>query len=93
MPRYTWKHGIGFVDAAGERMPLPEISEIMAPEIISYIPEYRSPIYGKLISSRSSQREDLKVNDCILLEPRKKPRGYKNAAWAKKRGLPLNYEG
>jgi hypothetical protein len=93
MTRYTWKHGVGFVDADGQRMPLPECTEISAPMVISDIPEYRSPIDGKLITSRSAQREDLKANDCVLAEPRRKPRGYRNPSFTRSRNLPLNYEG
>lgn len=93
MTRYTWKHGVGFVDADGQRMLLPECDEVVSPMVISDIPEYRSPIDGKLITSRSAQREDLKANDCVLAEPRRKPRGYRNPKFTTKRNLPLNYEG
>ena len=38
------------------------------------------------------RREDLARNGCVEVEPRRKPRGFKNARFAKKRGLPLNQE-
>ena len=93
MTRYVWKHGVGFVDAAGELMPLMECDEVVSPMVISDIPEYRSPIDGRLITSRSAQREDLKANDCVLAEPRAKPRGYRNPKFTKPRGLKTIYEG
>lgn len=64
---------------------------VCAPMVIGDIHEYRSPINGALIGSRSQQREDLKRNDCVLAEPRK-PRGYRNKSFALKRGLPLHPE-
>ena len=69
--------------------PLKAPNRIAAPMVIGDIPEYRSPIDGKVIGSRSQQREDLKVNDCVLLPPRQKPRGYRNPSFARKRGLKL----
>lgn len=90
MPRYVWKDD-GFVDrSTGEPMRVRDPNAVCRPAVIRDIDEYRSPIDGRPISSRSHQREDLKRNDCVLAEPRKHRRGYKNAAWAKKRGLPLN---
>lgn len=71
-------------------MQVRDPNAICTPAVIGDIPEYLSPIDGRPISSRSYQREDLKRNNCVLAEPRKDRRGYKNAAWAKKRGLPLN---
>lgn len=71
----------------GEALKAP--NRIAAPMVMSDIPEYRSPIDGKLIGSRSQQREDLKANDCVLLPPRQKPRGYRNPNFARKRGLKL----
>lgn len=65
-------------------------SNLARPAVRSDLQPYRSPIDGREVGSRSSQREDLKRNDCVLAEPRKKPRGYKNPSFAKKRGLPVN---
>jgi hypothetical protein len=90
MPRYVWRED-GFVDrSTGQPMQVRDRNAICTPAVIRDVPEYRSPVDGSLITSRSHQREDLKRNDCVLAEPRKNPRGYKNEAWAKKRGLPLN---
>ncbi len=86
MTAYVWRDG-GFVEKlTGRPMHLRDPNAICAPMIIADVPEYRSPIDGKPITSRSHQREDLKRNDCVLAEP-KKPRGFKNPHFTKKRGL------
>lgn len=70
-------------------------SSFPCPMIIRDISEYRSPVDGKLISSRSARREDLKRNGCIEWEPSlsKRVPGYSNPSFALKRGLPLNEVG
>ena len=91
MTTYVWRDG-QFVDKrTGEPMHKPYEGQICAPMICPDIPEYRSPIDGSLISSRSARREDLKKNDCYEIDP-PKPRGFKNARFAAKHGLPLNPE-
>lgn len=65
-----------------------------APMVMRDIPEYRSPIDGSVISSRSFRREDLKKNNCVEWDPAFSPtRGkaeFKNARFAKKHGLKLS---
>lgn len=77
-------------------------SDLPTPMVWSDIEEYRSPIDGKPITSRSHRREDLKANDCIPWEPGigskagadKRTIGkYRNPNFALKRGLPLSEEG
>jgi hypothetical protein len=57
--------------------------------------EYRSPIDGKMITSRSERREDLIRNGCVEVDPPKAvgrdkdDPGFKNPRFAKKRRLPL----
>ena len=69
MATYKWD-GATWVDKiTGQPMDIPERSEVCAPMVQSDIPEYRSPIDGKLITSRSSRREDLKKNGCVEWEP------------------------
>lgn len=71
MSRYVWRDN-GFYDrATGEPMELPERSGICMPQVMSDIPEYRSPIDGRMIGSRSERREDLKRNGCVEAEPPK----------------------
>lgn len=84
MARYVWRDG-GFVDrSTGQPMPVPDRGgEICAPLIQSDIPEYRSPIDGRPITSRSERREDLKRNGCIEIDPpKKKDRVFRSKKWA-----------
>jgi hypothetical protein len=70
-------------------MYIPEREGVCLPRVQSDIEPYRSPIDGRVVSSRSEQRDDLARNGCVLAEPKKK-RGYRNPDWAIKRGLPLS---
>jgi hypothetical protein len=86
MTTYVWRDG-GFVEkSTGQPMHVRDPNAICAPMVIPDVPEYRSPINGLPITSRSHQREDLKRNNCVLAEPRK-PRGFKNPHFARKRGF------
>jgi len=90
MATYVFRDG-KFVDKrTGEPMPKPYAGQICAPQVMRDTPEYRSPIDGTLITSRSQRREDLKKHGCVEMDPPKRPRGFKNARFAKKHGLPLN---
>lgn len=88
MARYIWKNGRFIHTGTGEPMDLPARSEVCCPQVMRDIPEYMSPCGTGLITSRSARREDLKRNDCVEAPPRKK-RGYRNARFAAKHGLPL----
>lgn len=70
--------------------------------VVSDIPEYQSRASGKLIASRSQQREDLKRTGNILWEPGistvsyqkgNTPGKYDNPYFALKKGLPLSDKG
>ena len=91
MSRYVWdSKTYTFRDRkTGEPMEVRDHNAICAPMVISDTPEYRSPIDGRLITSRSHRREDLKRNDCVEVGPPKRPRGFKNEAYARKHNLPL----
>jgi hypothetical protein len=67
---------------------------IQMPTIISDIPEYASPIDGRMITSRSERRDDLKRNNCVEYEPSLSPTKGKirNAEFAAKRGLQVSEE-
>jgi hypothetical protein len=92
MKRFVWRDG-QFVDRkTGAPMDKPYAGQVVAPRVMSDIPEYRSPIDGTLITSRSQRREDLKRNDCVEVDPPKRPRGFKNERFAKRHGLPINPE-
>lgn len=92
MATYKWVDGNWIDKKTGEPMDIPERSAVCAPMVQSDIPEYRSPIDGALISSRSTRREDLKKNGCVEWEPglSKRPGGLGNPKFAAKHGLPLN---
>jgi hypothetical protein len=65
---------------------------IGCPTIISDIPEYASPIDGRMITSRSERRDDLRRNGCVEYEPSLSPTKGKirNKAFAAKRGLQVS---
>jgi len=55
-----WNHGRARGDASKR-------SDLSMPQIILDRVEYKSPITGEMITSRSSHKEHLKVHDCIEL--------------------------
>lgn len=92
--RYVWRDD-GFYDRfTGERMEVPARGEIAAPIVVSDIPEYRSPIDGKLITSRSHRREDLARNGCVDARDVPSATGgkFKNRRFCDKRGLQVSEE-
>lgn len=93
MARYIWKDG-GFHDRqTGERMSVPT-GPICKPAVISDIPAYASPIDGRVITSRSERREDLKRNNCVDARDFPSPtKGkFRNPDFCKKRGLQVSEE-
>lgn len=69
-------------------------SQVRAPMVMRDIPEYASPIDGRPITSRSWRRYDLESNNCVEVDPPKRPekgmttsRGLKNKRWAAKRRM------
>jgi hypothetical protein len=89
---YTWRDGCWREKRSGKRTALPRGERIAGPRVWRDIPEYRSPIDGRPIASRSERREDLRRNGCVEIDPPRRPRGYRNARFAAKRGLRLNEE-
>lgn len=90
--RYVYRNGTFRDPHTNEPMSLPERDGPCCPMVISDIPEYASPIDGKMITSRSHRRYDLEANGCREADPPKKRRGYRNPKFAIKRGLSLNEE-
>lgn len=87
--RYVNKHtGEPMLSDADRAKP------ISMPTIIGDIPEYRSPIDGRVIGSRSERRDDLKRNNCVEYEPSMSPTKGKlrNADFCKRRGLQVSEE-
>lgn len=84
MANYVWKNGQWIDRATGEPMRVPDNGVVM-PMIVSDIPEYRSPIDGRPITSRTHRREDLKRNNCVEYEPSLKPKHPKFEAFEERR--------
>ncbi|TIL77011.1 MAG: hypothetical protein E5Y89_19870 [Mesorhizobium sp.] len=94
MARYVFRDGI-FVDRqTGVPMEKPFAGQIVMPNVISDIPDYASPIDGRMITSRSERRDDLKRNNCVEYEPSLSPtKGrFRNPDFCKKRGLQVSEE-
>ena len=91
MTRYVRRNGAWRNPQTDEPMPIPERDGPCMPAVQSDIPEYPSPIDGRMITSRSHRRYDLESNNCVEAPPRKK-RGYRNPEFAARRGLKLNEE-
>lgn len=94
MAKYLWRDG-RFVDRDGNPMVDPAAPYVrVLPQVMSDIPEYRSPIDGSLITSRSHRRYDLEKNDCREWQPSDSPTGGKirNHRFAAKRGLTVSEE-
>lgn len=98
MPKFVKRNGQWVNKSTGEAMLSPEEQSrpISMPMIISDIPEYTSPIDGRMITSRSQRRDDLKRNNCVEYEPSLSPtKGqakFRNKAFAEKRGLTVSEE-
>lgn len=90
MTTYVWRNG-RFVDkATGEPMQVRDPNAICRPYVVSDIPEYASPIDGRMITTRSERREDLKRNGCVEVDPPKHGRALRNKRFAAKHGLPVD---
>lgn len=91
--RYVWTKA-GFVDAQGEKMPIPERDGVCSPMVLSDIDPVRSPIDGKMITSRSALRYELEKHGKRIQEPSESPTKGKirNKAFAAKRGLNVSEE-
>ncbi|MBX4901653.1 hypothetical protein [Rhizobium bangladeshense] len=96
MAVYVRKNGVMVDKATGSPMLTDEdrAKPIAVPFVMSDIPEYRSPIDGRLIGSRTQRRDDLKRNGCVEYEPSISPTKGKirNKAFAAKRGLKVSEE-
>lgn len=96
MARFVKRDGRWVSASTGEPMLTEEQRKapLALPMIISDIPEYPSPIDGRMITSRSERRDDLKRNNCVEFEPSMSPtKGrYRNKAFCEKRGLKVSEE-
>ena len=92
--RYRW-NGTDFIDPDGNPMVDRSAPYVPAmPLVISDLEPYESPASGKIITSKSEQREDLAATGCRLLDPSESPtKGrVRNAKFAAKRGLTVSDE-
>ena len=92
MSRYVWRGG--WVDKeTGEPMAV-KAGPLALPQIRPVMPEYHSPVTGKLICTRYERSEDLKRHDCVPYEDSLSPtKGrFKNARFCKKHGFKLSEE-
>lgn len=92
--RFVWRDGHFRDRVTGEPMAVPA-GPLAAPMITPTMPEYASPIDGRVISTRHERREDLKRNDCVEAgDPGLSPTKGKirNKAFAAKRGLTVSEE-
>lgn len=96
MTTYVRRNGQMVDKATGAPMLTDEqkAGPIPTPMIISDIPEYASPIDGRMITTRSERRDDLKRNNCVEYEPSMSPTKGKirNKEFAAKRGLQVSEE-
>lgn len=91
MTRYVYREGLGVIEA--DRAPPRYASAAVRSDFAAF----KSPLDGpdgthKVIDGRAALREELKRNECRLVErgeSNRKP-GYINPHFAMKRGLPLN---
>lgn len=91
---YRWSHVTP--PARDKRGDLP------TPQVMREIEEYKSPVTGLPITSRTERDADCKKHDAIPWEPgighksgakQRTPGKYKNPKFAKKRNLPMSEEG
>jgi hypothetical protein len=96
MTRFVKRDGRWVSASTGEPLLTEEQrnAPLALPTIISDIPEYKSPIDGRMITSRSDRRDDLKRNNCVEFEPSMSPtKGkYRNKAFCDRRGLKVSEE-
>ena len=93
MPTYRVLDDGSLVDKeTGEKL-VHKRRKICAPMIRSDVPDYISPVTGKLVSGMAQRREDLKRSGCVdareLGPSFGKTKGVRSEKWAKRLGLPL----
>lgn len=94
MAKFVFRNGHFRDPETNERMPVPDRKGLATPMVTPAMPEYTSPIDGRLITTRHERREDLKRNNCVPYEPSMSPtKGkFKNPHFAKKWGVQLSEE-
>lgn len=89
---YIYRDGKLIEKRSGAVLKARSDAPLACPMIMRDIPEYNSPIDGRVIGSRSERREDLKRNGCVEWDPAFSPtKGkpvFKNKRFARKYNLP-----
>lgn len=91
--RYVWRGGRFVSKTTGEPMEVPG-GPLATPMITPVMPEYTSPVDGRMITTRHERREDLKRNNCVEAGDMPSPTGGKirNKRFAAKHGLTVSEE-
>lgn len=91
MTRYVFRDGRFRDRETGAPMLVPA-GPLAMPGITRPMPEYASPIDGRMITTRHERREDMKRNNCVEAGDMPSPTGGKirNKAFAAKRGLTVS---
>ncbi len=94
MTIYVRRNGVLVDKKTGQPMEKPVRDSWPDFQIIKPMPEYRSPIDGRMITTKHERREDLKRNGCYEYEPTASPTGgkIKNKDFARRRGLQVSEE-
>jgi hypothetical protein len=94
MTTYIWSNNQLVDKDTGAALVLPATFVPMLPMVVSDLEPYESPMTGKIITSKSEQREDLAKSGCRLLDPSESPTQGKirNAKFAAKRGFQVSDE-
>lgn len=89
---YVYRDGKLVEKRSGMVLKARDDAPLACPQLIRDIQDYRSPIDGRVIGSRSEKREDLKRNGCVEWEPSLSPTkgkpAFKNERFARKWKLP-----
>jgi hypothetical protein len=89
MPKYVLRAN-GWVDPdTGQPMPIPQRDGICVPTIRGDIPDYVSPVTGKVVSGRAARRDEMAKHDLVEVPPRPKD---KKVVHSKKLAERLGYE-
>ncbi|MFD9897475.1 hypothetical protein [Mesorhizobium sp. NPDC059025] len=93
MVRYVFRDGHFRDRRTGTPMDVPA-GPLTVPNITKPMPEYASPVTGRMITTRHERREDMKRNNCVEAGDMPSPTGGKirNKAFAAKRGLTVSEE-
>ena len=89
MARYRWVRNIGFVDKETGQ-PMESDGSFIGDKklhLVSEIPEYKSPVTGKMIDARWKRKEEMKREMVREVDPSEFKPCYRNLDFIKKRGI------